>query len=125
MPPQFQPVVDVLKNSVDAAGYRISDKHPTIAGPILVIDYLPAKVKNKKSYFETIQVHRRKSPTEWNQELEPLEIPASCRIILTDKGKKLPSQLSDDLPKQMVIREQWFSLPTCEMYIMFNSFNSL
>lgn len=123
VPPQFQPVVDVLKNSVDAAGYRISDKHPTIAGPILVIDYLPAKVKNKKSYFETIQVHRRKSPTEWNQELEPLEIPASCRIILTDKGKKLPSQLSDDLPKQMVIREQWFSLPTCEMYIMFNSFN--
>jgi hypothetical protein len=123
VPPQFQSVIDVLKNSVDAAGYRISDKHPTIAGPILVIDYLPAKVKNKKPYFETIQVHRRKSPTEWNQELEPLEIPASCRIILTDKGKKLSSQLSDDLPKQMVIREQWFSLPTCEMYIMLNSFN--
>ena len=124
VPPQFHPVVDVLKNSVDAAGYRISDKHPTIVGPVLVIDYLPSSsAKNKKPYFETIQVHRRKSPTEWNQELEPLEIPASCRIILTDKGKKLPSRLSDDLPKQIVIREQWFSLPTCEMYIASNPFS--
>ena len=124
VPPQFQSVIDVLKNSVDAAGYRISDKHPTIAGPILVIDYLPASsAKNKKPYFETVQVHRRKSPTEWKQELEPFEVPASCRIILTDKGKKFPSQLSDDLSKQMVISEQWLSLPTCEMYIMFNSFS--
>ena len=124
VPPQFQSVIDVLKNSVDAAGYRISDKHPTIAGPILVIDYLPANsAKNKKPYFETVQVHRRKSPTEWKQELEPFEVPASCRIILTDKGKKFPSQLSDDLSKQMVISEQWLSLPTCEMYIMFNSFS--
>ena len=126
VPPQFQSVIDVLKNSVDAAGYRISDKHPTIAGPILVIDYLPAdSAKNKKPYFETVQVHRRKSPTEWKQELEPFEVPASCRIILTDKGKKFPSQLSDDLPKQMVISEQWLSLPTCEMYIMFNSCGKL
>ena len=124
VPPQFQSVIDVLKNSVDAAGYRISDKHPTIAGPILVIDYLPANsAKNKKPYFETVQVHRRKSPTEWKQELEPFEVPASCRIILTDKGKKFPSQLSDDLSKQMVISELWLSLPTCEMYIMFNSFS--
>ena len=124
VPPQFHPVVDVLKNSVDAAGYRISDKHPTIVGPVLVIDYLPSSsAKNKKPYFETIQVHRRKSPTEWNQELEPLEIPASCRIILTDKGKKLPSQFSDDLPKRMVIDEKWFSLPTCEMYIASNPFS--
>ena len=121
VPPQFQPVVDLMEHSVEAAAYRVTDKHPTLEGPLLVFDYLPLKdAKAQKPYFKTIALHRRKSPTEWNQEVEKMDVPAVFRMILTDKGRKVPSQMDDSLPRLMAISEKWISLPTCEMYIAYN-----
>ena len=69
--PQFPPVVDLMEHSVEAAAYRVTDKHPTLEGPLLIFDYLPLKdAKAQKPYFKTIALHRRKSPTEWNQKIE-------------------------------------------------------
>ena len=121
VPPQFQPVVDLMEHSVEAAAYRVTDKHPTLEGPLLIFDYLPLKdAKAQKPYFKTIALHRRKSPTEWNQKIEKIDVPAVFRMILTDKGRKVPSQFDDSLPRLMAISEKWISLPTCEMYVAYN-----
>lgn len=120
IPLAFAPVVNILEHSYEAAGYRLSKGFPGVNGESLVIDYLPIKeLLAKKPYFVTIMGHRRKSPTEWNQELESFEVPAYFRAVLTEKDNKVPTQL-DGVPLERVFYEQWFSLPTCELYLQFH-----
>ncbi len=122
--PQFRPVVEILMHSKEAAGYRASNSCQGIDGPHLMFDYLPSKqLKEGYNHTKTINVHTRKalSKIEWNQECESVEIPEFYRIILTQKGRKVPSQIHSDWPREMVIREQWVTLETCEMYVAFNA----
>ncbi len=119
--PQFQKIVEILQHSEDAAGYRVSAHYPGLEGPLLVFDFLAAsEAKQGKSHTKTIQFHRRKNNNEWNQTCESVEIPEYYRIILTPKGKKVPSQISPDWPRKKVLLEQWISLESCEMYVAFN-----
>ncbi len=120
IPQAFDPVVNILAHSYEAACYRLSKGFPGVRGESLVIDYLPIKeLLAKKPYLVTIKGHRRKSVTEWNQELESFEVPAYFRAVLTEKGKRVPMQL-DRVPLERVFCEQWFSLPTCELYLQFH-----
>ncbi|MBP5638612.1 MAG: hypothetical protein J6X55_03980 [Victivallales bacterium] len=113
--PIFQPVIDKLRLSRRAKFFILSTTCPGIKGPVLVIDEVGRK---------TIQVHHRKSPTEWNQKSEPFNIPEGyMRVVLTPHGTKVPSRLSG-LPTRCFIIEKWFTLPAFEVYLEINPHNA-
>ncbi len=113
--PIFQPVIDKLSLSKWAEYFILSTTYPGIKGPVLVIDEIGRK---------TIQVHHRKSPTEWEQKSEPFSVPEGyMRIVLTPHGTKVPSRLSG-LPTRCFIFEKWFTLPAFEVYLEINPRNA-
>ncbi|MBR0459201.1 MAG: hypothetical protein IJJ26_08175 [Victivallales bacterium] len=116
--PQFQPVVDILERTRDAAGFRVSDKFEGMEGPVLVFDYLPPTAARKgEPYTKPLHYHRRISEREWDQNCETMEIPRHHRIVLTPKGRKVPSQIPDGCPPAMFFHELWTTLDSCEMYV--------
>ena len=119
--PFFKSFVEKLEMSRESENYILSTSYPGMDCPVLVID---RKLKWKKTpkdpeqviYRTSRIVHKRKTPTEWNQIGEPFELPAHCRIVLTPPGRKMPSRLHDGIPTACMIHEEWYSLPEYEAY---------
>jgi len=116
----FKPVMDILlqdgKNRKHNGHYRFSASYPGIEEPLVVVD-VPWKNGTQTSCRKFVNVHRRKTATQWDIHGEPFDIPAYLRIVLTPPGVRVPSRLGMDLPKKDVLLEEWHTLPTCELYI--------
>lgn len=127
IPDDFKPVIDILlapnpyRRRDSRLPYRFSASYPGVEGPVVVVDFqrndysFSDKPRNISRHW--IQIHHRKTPTQWKQQGEPFDIPAYFRLVLTPLGKRVPSRLPVDLPKKDVLLEEWHTLPTCELYI--------
>ena len=96
--------------------YRFSASYPDIKGPHVVVD-VHGMFESKYSYREFVKIHHRKTSTQWDLHGELFEVPVYLRLVLTPSGVRVPSRLSMDLPKMDILLEEWYSLPTCELYI--------
>ncbi len=116
----FKPVMNILlqagKDEKHGGHYRFSASYPGIEGPHVVVD-VPWRNSDELSFRKYVEIHHRKTPTQWELHGEPFDIPAYLRLVLTPPGVRVPSRLSADLPKKDVLLEEWHTLPTCELYI--------
>ncbi len=118
IPSVFQPFVNYLATAPDSSvleNCRFSTSYPGIPSPVLVLDY--CYPNNKNLCRRKIQIHRRQSPTRWNQEGDFFEVPYVMRLVLTPAGVRVPSRLDEDLPTKDILIEEWHSLPEFEVYI--------
>ena len=116
----FKPVIEILlhedQDRKRGSPYRFSASYPGIEGPLVVVDVLGMD-GSQANFRKYINIHHRVTPTRWDIQGEPFDIPAYLRLILTPPGTCVPSRLPMDLPKKDVLLEEWYSLPTCELYI--------
>lgn len=114
--PAFKSFVEKIEKSDQSELYRLSTSYPEVDCPVLVIDMVWNK-SGKEQIRTTRIAHRRKTPTEWDQNGEPFEIPVLCRVVLTPPGRKVSSSLHDGMPSDNIIHEKWHTFPEYEVYV--------
>jgi hypothetical protein len=117
--PMFRQFVEQLAKSWNSDQYRLSTHYDGFDGPVLVVDLPMPPLNGPQKPLEsrmTISVHRRISATEWDQKGEPFDVPTGWRMIVTPKGRRMPSRLSPDMPR-FLLHEEWTTLPDCEVYL--------
>ena len=117
--PMFNRIITQLEKSSNSENYLLSTHYEGIDGPVLVVDLpMPLLGGTNKSLKPrmTVSAHRRISATEWNSEGEPFDVPTGWRMIVTPKGRKIPSRLPPDMPRSL-LEEKWLTLPECDVYL--------
>ncbi len=130
--PAFAPVVEMLKYTTTPQLYRFSTDYPDMEGPVLVIDfgkYKDPKDKSTLFFRRTLEEARedKASPRpsiEKGQKIDmDFEVPVRLRMVLTLPGRKRPTRItlhgagSGRFIYEQALHEDWFTLPTCEIYV--------
>ncbi len=126
--PAFAPVVEMLKYTGLPELYRFSTTYDGVEGAVLVVDIGLKRSKKGQSidFRQPMEeahglLHRPNIPEGVTVDMS-LDVPVFVRMVLTLPGQKTPSRLAafpeEALPVyKAVLCEEWFTLPTCEIYI--------
>ena len=111
--PSYQPVIDILQHSRHAECYRLSNSHPGIDGPLLVIEAGIRDEKNNDFVFsQDVQV-----PVHGTQIFHSVNIPVNFRIILSPETDVPEHSLRAgyDFPEK-ILYEKIIKMPDYTMY---------
>ena len=125
--PAFAPVVEMLKYTQSPELYKFSTAYDGAEGPVLVVDIGLKRSKAGQSIDfrqpmeEAHGLLHRPIPEDVTVDMS-LDVPVFIRMVLTPSGQKTPSRLAafpaETIPiYKAVLCEEWFTLPTCEIYI--------